>query len=357
MAFTNLNLNIQQLLDSTFVADMKLIINANDAVTASAIQNIVNTFQFDLVNNNIGVDSYLNQVMTNNVVLGNSITFMDSTNVIASLSKVTSGGVIKSNLSIDQIIIKPGGSIDSSGTGNQIVSTQLGVGLTTAQLTTAVNGQPNGLWVGSSAVSVPASFYGTVSLNQAITSSTENSTLNTVINATAVTVGAIQYFYCELPITATSKQFMYVTIKLPVGSTGGTNTPIYIFAYESSTSNPNPGQTFTITIQGIYLSDGVTALDTSNWGLISLAPGYDLGTSGRYPIVLNGGVAPSRNTVTDAINDLNNEHINYIQFYNSGTNIQFGSSVSLTKYNNTTISSTKWASYVVTSSNNIAIIN
>ena len=112
MAFTTLSLNIQSLQETTFISDMRLIINANNTVLQNQIQNIVNTLEIDLVNKYIGVDNYLGQVKTNNVILGNGIQFMDSTTMIAQLSK--SAG--KSTFSLDYIVIQPGGSIDERGT-------------------------------------------------------------------------------------------------------------------------------------------------------------------------------------------------------------------------------------------------
>ena len=372
MAFTNLNLTIQQLLESTFIADMRLMINANDATLASTIQNIVNTFEFDLVNKNIGVDNYLNQVKTNNIILGNSVTFMNSTNVIASLTQVSQNGAVKSNFALDQILIQPGGFIDSSGTGNQIVSTQLGIGLTRAQLTSALNGGTVGLFVGSNSVSVPASFYGSVSTNQAITQSTSNPSA-----LSAVSVNGGSSYYCELQLFSTSTQFMYLSINLPAGATGSSPVPIYIFVYENIASNPNPGQTFTIVINGVYLSDGVTPVDINNWGTINLAQGYDLNTipansastaAARYPVVLNNAPAPTNtvNTASAAIGVLNSSGVSYVQFFNSSIDSNstlnpLSASVSLTKYNNTAINNnqsqaTKWAKYVITNSHNISIL-
>ena len=53
MAFTNVSLNTQTLLESTFIADMRLILNANNAVLKGKLEDIINTFEIDITNNNI----------------------------------------------------------------------------------------------------------------------------------------------------------------------------------------------------------------------------------------------------------------------------------------------------------------
>lgn len=353
MAFTSLNLTTQQLLESTFISDMRLIINANTATLVSTTQNVVNTLEIDLVNKFIGVDNFLGQVKTNNVILGTSISFMDSTNTIASLTK-TNG---KSVFSLDNIVIQNGGSIDASSTGSSIVAKQFAVGLTKAQLATILNGASSGFFVGSSSVPVAASFSGSVGFSQAVTHGAQS----TPITAALVTGGGS--YSLDLPITATSKQYIYLSIKLPSGASPNASIPFYVFLYETLASNPVAGQTFTIVIQSVYLSDGVTEVNPSDWGYIYIVPGYDLTPGTRYPIVINGGVAPTGiTTAASAITDLATNNRNHIQLFNSSIQVQtgtitkkFGASVSLTKYGNTAINSTSWARYIVTNSHNIQI--
>lgn len=358
MAFTNLNLNTQQLLESTFISDMRLIINANTSVVKGKVQDIVNTLEIDLVNKYIGVDNYLGRVKTNSIVLGTSSTgdnnnllqIMDGTNILGGLSKFSG----QSGLTIDSVLIKPLGSIDASSTGAKIAVKKLGVGISVSDTT------EDGLQVGSSATSVASKFYGPASFpKQAITHSTEGLINTTIPLLSGNTPGLGDIVYGELKVTKTSKQFIYVSLTLPVGSFPDANIPIYIILYEDSNSIPDPGQTFTVVIKNLYLSNGITEVDVADWGLLHLMSGYDLLTTGKYPSILNSSPVPSDTTYATAIDNLTSPQ--YITFYNSsvmpgygaGSDLRYAASVSLTKYGNTAAGSSSFARYIITSSSNI----
>ena len=353
MAFTNVTLNTQPLLESTFISDMRLILNANVSVIKGKVEDLINTFEIDLTNKYIGVDNYFNQVKTNNVILGNSISFMDSTNTIGSLTK-SSG---KSILSIDKLVIQAGGTIDMSGTANTMAIKRLGVGIPLANVTA------DGFYVGSSTVSVPSQFYGEAAFpKQAITQSTEGST-NTVITTTALSISGTDYYHGTLKLTKSSKQFIYLTIQAANTSPSSTK-PVIIFVYEDPADRPDPGQTFTIIVRDYQTSASVDVA-VASWGPIRIVPGYTNSATGT-PVLLDGSSLGVAATPTAAINALTH----YIQLFNG--NVQsglgtsdlggaalrrFGSSVSLTKYETIGSPTVTSARFVITSSHNIKTVN
>lgn len=356
MAFTNVTLNTQPLLESTFISDMRLILNANVSVIKGKVEDLINTFEIDLTNKYIGVDNYFNQVKTNNVILGNSISFMDSTNTIGSLTK--SAG--KSILTIDRLVIQAGGTIDMSGTGNAMAIKRLGVGIPLANVTA------DGFYVGSSTVSVPSQFNGEVAFpKQAITQSTEGST-NTVITTTAITRSSVDYYYGFLKLTKSSKQFIYLTVR-SADTSPSSSKPVIIFVYEDPADRPDPGQTFTIIVREYQTSASVDVAVT-NWGAIRIVPGFTNTATGT-PVILDGGSliagTPSPGVAIDS-------HLanHYIQLFNG--NVQsplgssdlggaalrkFGSSVSLTKYETIGSPTVTSSRFVITSSHNIKTVN
>ena len=349
MAFTNVSLNTQTLLETTFISDMRLILNANVTVVKSKLEDVINTLEIDLVNKYIGVDNYVNQVKTNNVILGNGITFMDSTNTIGSLTK--SAG--KSILSIDKLIIQAGGTIDMTGAANAMAITRLGVGIPLASVTA------DGFYVGNSSTSVKSQFYGEVSFPaQAITQSTEGSS-NTEVTTTAINVGGTDYYYGVLKLSKTSKQFIYVTIKAADNSPSSSK-PIILFVYEDAASRPDNGQSFTVIVKE-YINSSSATIATTNWGDVKILPGYTLISNGT-PGLINSGTLVAQTTASNAIGQLGSTQ--HITAYN--TNVQsstsssrlFGSSVTLTKFENT-MSGLNFVSsrFVITSSHNIEITN
>jgi len=353
MAFTNVTLNTQPLLESTFISDMRLILNANVSVIKGKVEDLINTFEIDLTNKYIGVDNYFNQVKTNNVILGNSISFMDSTNTIGSLTK--SAG--KSILSIDKLIIQAGGTIDMSGTANTMAIKRLGVGIPLASVTA------DGFYVGSSTVSVPSQFNGEAAFpKQAITQSTEGST-NTVITTTALNTGGTDYYYGVLKLTKSSKQFIYLTVR-SADTSPSSSKPVIIFTYEDPADRPDPGQTFTVVIRDYQTSAGIDVA-VASWGPIRIVPGFTNSATGT-PVLLDGSPLGVAATPTAAIAALSH----YIQLFNG--NVQsglgtsdlggsalrrFGSSVSLTKYETIGSPTVTSSRFVITSSHNIKTVN
>jgi hypothetical protein len=351
MAYTPVSLNIQNLLETTFISDMRLIINANNAVLKTQTEDLFNTFEVDLVNKYIGVDNYIGQVKTNNVILGNGIQFMDSTTMIANLSK-SSG---KSILSIDKIIIQAGGSIDNSGAANAIVSKRLGVGIALTDVTT------DGFFVGNSSTSVNSEFNGLVTfVKQAVVSSTEgtSNTQISTVNASITVPSAATAYYGEITLAKTGKQFIYVTVKAPVAAVPGASNPIYIGVYESATDTPVAGQSFTVIIKDFTNSAG-TSVAVANWGEVYFIPGFDISTIGsKKPGLINGGSLSTSGSAATYIDGLSTT-TQYVQCYNAniepGTAVSkaYGASFNLTKFENVTNA----ARYVITSSHNIEIIN
>jgi hypothetical protein len=353
MAFTNVTLNTQPLLESTFISDMRLILNANVSVIKGKVEDLINTFEIDLTNKYIGVDNYFNQVKTNNVILGNSISFMDSTNTIGSLTK--SAG--KSILSIDKLIIQAGGTIDMSGTANTMAIKRLGVGIPLASVTA------DGFYVGSSTVSVPSQFNGEAAFpKQAITQSTEGST-NTVITTSPLTTGGTDYYYGVLKLTKSSKQFIYLTVR-SADTSPSSSKPVIIFTYEDPADRPDPGQTFTVVIRDYQTSAGIDVA-VASWGPIRIVPGFTSSATGT-PVLLDGSALGVAATPTAAIAALSH----YIQLFNG--NVQsglgtsdlggsalrrFGSSVSLTKYETIGSPTVTSSRFVITSSHNIKTVN
>jgi len=353
MAFTNLNLNTTPLLETTFISDMRLIVNANVAVVKGKVEDLINTFEFDLTNKYIGVDNYFNQVKTNNVILGNSISFMDSTNVIGSLTK--SAG--KSIFSVDQLVIQAGGSIDMTGTGNAMAVKKLGVGMSLVNLQNVALFPDDGFYVGSPNTSTPAKtqLYGeTLLLGQAVTQSTDTEAVPNLITLSAEST----YYHKTLVLSKSSNQFIYLTLK--AGDASPSGKPIYLFLMEDATNRPNPGQSFTVIIKDYKDSGGVSSVPVANWGDIRIAPGYIDGTNTQ--VLINGGThstaATSANAVTFALAN------QYIEMYNTsiqadlGGFLTFGASVTLTKFQNLpAIGTVTDARFVITGSHNITLVN
>jgi hypothetical protein len=243
MAFTQLNLQTQQLLESTFISDMRIIINANTTLLKNTVQDAFNSIEIDTVNKKIGVDNPLTSIYTSALRLGTELLFTDGSTQIGSLTK--SAG--KSVLEVDQISIKAGGQISAMGAASKIGVTRLGVGITDlANLTV------DGLTI---APSVGLYVQGSAQFSNAIQHSSESVTTN----LTAVS-GSPSVYECDITLNATSKQNIELAMVYPITASAAnalSNPIVVVNFYTNATTPPTKGQSFTFMVKSVKGSDSV----------------------------------------------------------------------------------------------------
>lgn len=249
MAFTQLNLQTQQLLESTFISDMRIIINANTTLLKNTVQDAFNSIEIDTVNKKIGVDNPLTSIYTSALRLGTELLFTDGSTQIGSLSK--SAG--KSILEVDQISIKAGGHVSAMGAASKIGVTRLGVGITDlATLTT------DGLTIAAgSALYVQGA--------SQFTNSIQHSSESVTTNLIAVS-GNPSVYECDITLNATSKQNIELALVYPITAAAASalSSPIVVVnIYTNSTTPPVKGQNFTFMVKSVKGSD-TTDVD-STW--------------------------------------------------------------------------------------------
>lgn len=248
MAFTQLNLQTQQLLESTFISDMRIIINANTTLLKNTVQDAFNSIEIDTVNKKIGVDNPISSLYTSDIRLGNQMLFTDGSTTIAKLTKASG----KSVFEVDQIEIKAGGSILALGAASKIAVTRLGIGVANlAALTT------DGLTIGSgSAINVE----GSMTLSNSVIQSSESVTSTLVAVAGSPTV-----YQCDITLNKTSKQNIELVLQYPITASAANslNTPtIVVNVYTHATTPPVKGQDFRFMIKTVKGSDSAEVNST-----------------------------------------------------------------------------------------------
>lgn len=353
MAFSTVSLDIHKILGSYSFQDLRLTINSNTTLISNLLLDLINQFQFDITNKKIGIDSFISEIKSKNLIFDESIVFMDGSNVIGQISKSNS----QSNLSIHNISILENGIFSCTSTGSIALINKLGIGLSAGDIS------ENGLFVGKISNPVKSRLYGEVILDkQAVQYSTEDAS-NTSITTYAETADSIDYYYGELIIRKSSKQFIYLSINC-ADANPTSSKPIVIFVYEDVNDRPASGQSFTVTVKNYLDSAGSSEIDQSNWGPIYIVPGYNAGSS-QTPVILNYGIAPTNNTANSALTQLTalSDPTKYISLYNDNiTNIlsdkRFGSSFTITKFENLLSGQDITAArFIITNSHNIEIIN
>lgn len=260
MAFTQLNLQTQQLLESTFISDMRIIINANTTLLKNTVQDAFNSIEIDTVNKKIGVDNPLTSIYTSAIRLGTELLFTDGSTQIGSLTK--SAG--KSVLEVDQISIKAGGHVSAMGTASKIGVTRLGVGIT--DLTNlSVDGltiaPTSGLYV-----------QGSAQFSNSIQHSSESVTANLVAVSGSV-------YECDITLNATSKQNIELALVYPITATAasGLSSPIVVVnVYTNATTPPLKGQSFTFMVKSVKGSDAADVNSTwQNAAIVRVIGGHN----------------------------------------------------------------------------------
>jgi hypothetical protein len=384
MPFTNTNLATTPLLETTFISDMRIIVNANTTVLQNKIEDVINTLQIDLVNKYIGDDLPIQKLYTQNLQLSTQMLFKAGTSSgAATIASLTQAGNYSTFTADDLLYTR---ALSATAPSSKATMRTVVVGGTSGAsplVNPTTSGVPiPGLYVGDTTRPIDAGFYGEVRFEkQAITQSYTNPT-----REIGLTASDSIYTYGNLVVSRTDPQFIIANLKLPADYTQNSSKAIWLQLHEdftTSTSRPNVGQSFTVIINQILNSNN-SVVGTNNWpavqdyndnaaGGLSIMPGYinsgssgvgsyktgyinsSLWTTGTYPN--SGTSAVTYITNTPATMDVKT----YIRLFNTASQTgpagtssnQLGASVTLTKIAQTTDSST----YAITGGSNFVIVN
>ena len=399
--FTETTLNTSSLLETTFISDMRLIVNANTTIVKSKVEDIINGLEIDLDLKHIGAVSPIEKLYTNDVVIANQLIFKSGTSStsgdIAKLIQTTgTAGLSGTSLfTVDNIDFSR--TLQAASAGSKILAPSVVIGTTSNNIavsfpTSGGSGiVDRGLYVGDATTPISASFYGEVNIKkQAVVQSynTDFDTVGTVRNLSLSVVGtggmvSTSGLSANLTLSRTDPQFIYVNLQTPAGTLTATNS-IYLLLHEdfssgssgtsgsSSLSRPAVGQTFTIILNNILDNSG-GAISTSTWpapqlasgtaAAINIISGYTQAATSAVGALKSGYIndalwpSPIPTTAAGAITALSTTQ-QYVRLYNR--NIQASA---LPKLRATSVSFTKtqqqsaYSYYTVTNSQNIAIIN
>lgn len=273
MAFTPTTLAITPLLGTTFISDMRLIVNANTTLLKTQTEDIINTLEIDLVNKYVGVDTPVNKIFSADEVISNSIIFKaGATQGAATIASLTqSSGV--STFTVDNLIIAKGISASAAGSMMAVPTIVIGTDSSNLPITYPVTGliADKGLYVGDSTTPIKTRLYGEVEIpKQAITQSFTNSGGSFSPRLLTMEVNGTSYSYAKLLLSRTDPQFIYIDLQFK-SSYSNYGNPIYLLLHESNTNRPVAGQTFTIIINKIYKADG-SEIDYTQLPTISNTP-------------------------------------------------------------------------------------
>lgn len=255
MAFTPVELPIQEILLTNFITDIASITNANSLILKDKLEDLLNNFEIDTTAISIGADNPINYLRTQSLVLqGTGFTFQTGSpaQIIARLEK---------NLSNESVF-----TVDSIVSNSSISTSALTVGGVTVNTNLIVD-------AGATAqVNSPISF----------TSSVVESKESVIVDFTKDSTEARG----TITLSSTSRQNIMVKFRAttaptlnPVYNGGGSFNSINLFSLYidfDATNPPIPNSVFRLHL--------VDIVETNGSSIIS-----EVGISG-IPVVFRGGV-------------------------------------------------------------------
>lgn len=381
MPFTNTNLATTPLLETTFISDMRIIVNANVTVLQNKIEDIINTLQIDLVNKYIGDDLPITKLYTQNLQVSTQMLFKAGTSSgAATIASLTQAGGYSTFTADDLLYTR---ALSATAPSSKATMRTVVVGGTSGAsplVNPTTSGIPiPGLYVGDSTRPIDAGFYGEVRFEkQAVTQSYTNP-----VREIGLLDSGTVYSYGILSLSRTDPQFIIANLKLPAGYSQNNTKAIWLQLHEDYTtenSRPNVGQSFTVIINQILTSTN-SVVPTSSWpqvlsqvsedGSLSIMPGYVKSVSagaGNYKIgYINSsswtdGLIPTNGTsavtyITGSTWDVKT----FVRLFNPANQTgqattepnERGASITLTKVSQ----STDFSNYVITGGSNFVIVN
>lgn len=242
MAFVALALPTTEILETTYVSDMRLISNGNTGLLRGKIQDLVNNLRIDLSDKKIGVDpdstlTPLTEVKTKVLTIQNGQLYFKNSNGSADLIKFETETV--NNVTVGKIT-----------TGNIVVNNTL-----TAQAL-ALSGAST--FTGAITANGQTNLAGSVNITGSFSNSQEE------VTKVLAAVSGANRAKAEVTLTATSKSLIILTLDASAFYNGtafqSTITDGIDIILKNDTNSPiRPGQQFTIMVKAItYVSGGNT---------------------------------------------------------------------------------------------------
>lgn len=234
MAFVALSLSTQEILETTYVSDMRIISNSNTGLLKSKLEDLINNLKIDLSDKKIGVDpdttlTPLTELKTKVLTIQNGQLYFKNANGTADLIKFETQTV--NNATVGKIT-----------TGTLVVNS----GITTAGL--EVSGAST--FTGATTAVGQSNLQGSVNITGSFSNSRED------VTKTLTAVSGANRAKAEVTLTATSKSLIILTLDASSFYSGGSFQStiadgIDIVLINDTNSPVRSGQEFTIMVRAI----------------------------------------------------------------------------------------------------------
>jgi hypothetical protein len=268
MPFSPVDVPIQEMLQSDFIVDLAQIHNTNVLLLKDKLEDVINTLEIDVSTISIGVDSPINNIRTQNVIIQDGGWKLQTGVPNQIIAKLEKNGSNQSVLNVDILNIDISADFEAIDVNSLVVNTSV-------------------------AVAGDSSFTGSLSYTGQLVESKE------AISSTLLFDG-VDTAEARVTLTNTSKTNIYVKLEAEtaVGATQVWNgasfaaglTSFILYLDFDATNPPAPNTSFTIYIVDVIENSGATSLATNiNTATlpITVAPGLNLNTGSSQILLHN----------------------------------------------------------------------
>jgi len=268
MPFSPVDVPIQEMLQSDFIVDLAQIHNTNVLLLKDKLEDVINTLEIDVSTISIGVDSPINNIRTQNVIIQDGGWILQTGVPNQIIAKLEKNGSNQSVLNVDILNIDISADFEAIDVNSLVVNTSV-------------------------AVAGDSSFTGSLSYTGQLVESKE------AISSTLLFDG-VDTAEARVTLTNTSKTNIYVKLEAEtaVGATQVWNgasfaaglTSFILYLDFDATNPPAPNTSFTIYIVDVIENSGATSLATNiNTAIlpITIAPGLNLNTGSTQILLHN----------------------------------------------------------------------
>ncbi len=125
MAFTPVNIPVQEILETDFVVDLRVASNANALLLKDSIEDLINNLEIDVNTLSIGTDNPINYLRTDSIIIEDT-GFVFQTGFPAQIiSSLTKNGSNQSILNVDILTVDSDFQADSISSNSVIVTDSL----------------------------------------------------------------------------------------------------------------------------------------------------------------------------------------------------------------------------------------
>jgi len=273
MAFTPLDLPIQEMLQTDFITDLAQIHNSNVLLLKDKLEDVVNNFEFDVNGITIGTGNPINSISSQDIIIQNGGFIFQTGTPNQIISRLSKNGSDESVLNVDHLTVDNDISVDEVTVNNITVNSSM-----------TING--------------PAVYTDSLQYDSAIVESKEAISV-TLKNSTAAPY--LNMAIGTITITDTSKRNIYVKLEAETAIgvdqvwTGTTwynalISDIKLIVDFDATNPPAPNTTFTIHIVDVIENSGqASILNTVNTDQIPVAITAGTNQQGANTILMHHG--------------------------------------------------------------------